>query len=125
MMHYIESVLITMDSFDAMMVALKFNEKINQRDLTGLVKLMSDDHIFIDNFGDVDSNMEEGWKQFFANYPDYRNIFTSVTVTENVVVMIGHSICSNKPRLNGPSMWTAKIRENCVSEWRVYWLDQR
>ncbi|MFX1506067.1 MAG: nuclear transport factor 2 family protein [Promethearchaeota archaeon] len=113
-----------MDSFDVMMIALKFNERINQRDLSGLVKLMTDDHIFIDNSGDVD-NMEEGWRQFFASYPDYRNIFTSVTVTDNVTVMIGYSTCSNEPRLNGPSMWTAKIRDRRVSEWRVYWMDQR
>ncbi|UCG00434.1 MAG: hypothetical protein JSW11_12390 [Candidatus Heimdallarchaeota archaeon] len=86
---------------------------------------MTEDHMFIDNSGDVDNNMKEGWRQFFANYPDYRNIFTSVTVADNVVVMIGYSICSNERRLNGPSMWTAKIRDRRVSEWRVYWLDQR
>ncbi len=114
-----------MDSFDVMMVALRFNEKINQRDLDGLVKLMTDDHMFIDNSGDVDKNMKEGWREFFENYPDYRNIFTSVTVKDNVVVMIGYSTCSNEQRLNGPSMWTAKVRGGCVSEWRVYWLDQR
>jgi len=114
-----------MDSFDAMMVALRFNEKINQRDLEGLSALMTDDHTFIDNSGDVDSNMKEGWRQFFEHYPDYRNIFTSVTVRNNVVVMVGYSTCSNEPRLNGPSMWTARIRDGNVSEWRVYWLDQR
>ena len=93
-----------MDSFDVMIGALKFNERINQRDLPGLVKLMTDDHIFIDNSGSVDNDMEEGWRQFFAHYPDYRNIFTSVTVTDNVAVMIGYSTCSNEPRLNGPSI---------------------
>ena len=36
-----------------MMVALKFNEKINQRNLDGLVDLMTDDHTFIDNSGDA------------------------------------------------------------------------
>lgn len=114
-----------MDAFDVMMVALQFNEKINQRDLDGLVELMTDDHTFIDNSGGVDKNMKEGWRQFFMNYPNYRNIFTSVTVTDNVVVMAGYSTCSKEPRLNGPSMWTAKVRGRRVSEWRVYWLDQR
>jgi hypothetical protein len=114
-----------MDAFDVMMVALRFNEKINQRDLDGLVKLMTDDHIFIDNSGDVDGNMKEGWEGFFKNFPDYRNIFTSVTVTDNVAVMIGYSTCSNERRLNGPSLWTAKIRGGRVSEWRVTWLDKR
>ena len=114
-----------MDAFDAIMVALRFNEKINQRDLGGLVELMTDDHTFIDNSGDIYNNMKEGWNQFFENHPDYRNIFTSVIVKNNVVVMVGYSTCSNEPRLNGPSMWTAKVRDGCVSEWRVYWLDQR
>ena len=114
-----------MDSFDAMMTALRFNEKINQRDLDGLVKLMTEDHVFIDNSGDSDKNMKEGWRQFFESYPDYRNIFTSVEVSNNVAIMVGYSTCSKEPRLNGPSMWTAKIRDDSVSEWRVYWLDQR
>ena len=114
-----------MDSFDVMMLALRFNEKINKRDLHGLVRLMSVDHIFIDNSGNIDNNMKEGWKQFFENYPDYRNIFTNVSVTDNIVIMIGYSTCSKEPKLNGPSMWTAKIQDEAVSEWRVYWLDQR
>ena len=114
-----------LDSFDFMMVALRFNEKINQRDLKGLVELMTDDHTFIDNSGDVHRNMKEGWDEFFENNPDYRNIFTSVTVRNNIDVMIGYSICSNELRLNGPSMWTARVDDGRISEWRVYWLDQR
>jgi ketosteroid isomerase-like protein len=108
-----------------MMVALRFNEKINERDLDGLVKLMTDDHIFIDNSGEVGRNMKEGWRRFFRDYPDYRNIFTSVAVKDNVVIMIGYSTCSNEPRLNGPNMWTAKARDGLVFEWRVYWLNER
>jgi ketosteroid isomerase-like protein len=114
-----------MDSFDIMMATLRFNEKINERDLEGLVALMTDDHTFIDNSGDVYKNMKEGWREFFENYPDYRNVFTSVTVEDNVVVMLGYSTCSNEPCLNGPSMWTAKVHDGRVSEWRVYWLNQR
>jgi ketosteroid isomerase-like protein len=114
-----------MDAFDVMMTALRFNEKINQRDLDGLVELMADDHVFIDNAGDRDTNMQEGWRQFFAQYPDYRNVFTTVTVENDVVVMIGYSICSSEPKLDGPSMWTAKVRKGHVSEWRVYWLEEK
>jgi ketosteroid isomerase-like protein len=114
-----------MDSFDAMMTALRFNEKINQRDFAGLVALMTDDHVFIDNAGDVDGNMKKGWREFFSNYPDYRNTFTTVTVKDNTVIMVGYSTCTKEPRLNGPSMWTAKVRDGQVLEWRIYWLDHR
>ena len=114
-----------MDSFDIMMVALRFNEMINRQDLDGLVELMTEDHTFMDNFGTIDTNMKKGWSQFFTNHPDYRNIFTSVTVKNDVVIMVGYSTCSTEPRLNGPRMWTAKVRDGRVSEWRAYWLDQR
>ncbi|MFX0069223.1 MAG: nuclear transport factor 2 family protein [Promethearchaeota archaeon] len=110
-----------------MLIALKFNEKINQQDLEGLAELMTDDHTFTNNFGEITKGkevMKEGWKEFFEKYPDYRNIFTSITVRDNVVVMTGYSTCSHKP-LDGPSIWTAKVHGDRVSEWRVYWLDQR
>ena len=116
-----------MDSSNLILTALRFNERINQRDAEGLAELMTDDHTFIDNSGEVTKGkdvMKEGWRGFFEKYPDYRNIFTCVTTQDNVVLMIGHSTCSYKP-LEGPNIWTAKMRGGLVSEWRVYWLDQR
>jgi ketosteroid isomerase-like protein len=52
-----------MDSSKLILTAVKFNEKINQRDLKGLTELMTDDHTFIDNFGEVTKGkdaMKEG-----------------------------------------------------------------
>ncbi len=115
-----------LNSSHLMYIALAFNEKINERDLEGLSILMTDDHTFIDNSGDITkgkAEMTKGWRNFFDSYPDYQNIFTSIFVNENVVIINGYSTCSNEPKLNGPSIWTAKIRENKVSEWRVYWID--
>jgi hypothetical protein len=43
-----------MDAFDVMMVALRFNERINALDLEGLSSLMTSDHTFIDRDGDVE-----------------------------------------------------------------------
>jgi len=117
-----------MDSFDIMMVALKFNEKINQRDLEGLAELMTDDHTFVDSDGAITKGkdvMKEGWREFFKKYPDYQHTFTCVTIQNNVVVMVGYSTCSAERALNGPNIWTAKIRGGRISEWRVIWLDQR
>jgi ketosteroid isomerase-like protein len=116
-----------MDSSKLILTALRFNERINQRDVEGLADLMTDDHTFIDNSGGVTKGklaMKEGWRDFFEKYPDYQNIFTCVTTQDNVVVMVGHSTCSYKP-LEGLNIWTAKVKSGLVSEWRVYWLDQR
>ena len=117
-----------MSSSDLLSIALRFNEKINEQDSDGLANLMTDDHKFIDNEGNVTKGkeaMKEGWSNFFKQYPDYRNEFTCVTtINGNVVVMVGYSKCSYK-RLHGPNIWTAKIRRAKVAEWRVYWLNER
>ena len=116
-----------MDSSKLMLIALKFNEKINLQDLEGLAELMTEDHTFIDNSGGITKGkevMKEAWRQFFKKYPDYRNIFSNVVVQDNVVVMVGYSKCSYKP-LDEPSIWTAKVHQGLVLEWRVHWLNER
>jgi ketosteroid isomerase-like protein len=116
-----------MDSSKLMLTALRFNEKINLQDPEGLAELMTHDHMFIDAEGNVTKGknvMKEGWRQFFKQYPDYRNKFTSITVQDNIVVMVGYSTCSFK-QLEGPNIWTARIRGNRVSEWKVSWLNKR
>jgi ketosteroid isomerase-like protein len=48
-----------------MLIALKFNEKINLQDLEGLAELMTEDHTFIDNSGEITKGkdvMKEGWR---------------------------------------------------------------
>jgi len=60
-----------MDAFDVMMVVLRFNERINARDLERLVRMMAPDHFFIDSEGERDDDMEKGWRGFFASFPDY------------------------------------------------------
>jgi ketosteroid isomerase-like protein len=121
-----EHILVSDEGLDSLTnpsaVALRFNSRINARDLEGLASLMTDDHTFIDSSNDVHSGkpaMVEGWKEFFEAYPDYRNVFTRVEVKYDTVVLIGYSTCSHDP-LDGPALWTAIVRDGKVSEWRVY-----
>jgi len=107
---------------DLISIALRFNERINSRDLTGLGEMMTEDYVFIDIPGEVHRGrdmMVPGWFSFFKNYPDYRNNFTHVEVKGDLVIMIGFSECSYDP-LDGPAIWTVKIREGFIAEWRVY-----
>jgi ketosteroid isomerase-like protein len=116
-----------MGPFDLIHTAMKFNEKINRRDAEGLAALMTDDHAFIDSEGKTTIGkvvMEKGWREFFKQFPDYRNEFQSVTVQDGMVVMVGRSVCSFKA-LHGPNVWTAKVQDGKIAEWRVIWLDKR
>ncbi|MHA2360184.1 MAG: nuclear transport factor 2 family protein [Candidatus Thorarchaeota archaeon] len=111
-----------MDNSNLISTALRFNEKINTRDLTGLGELMTEDHVFIDIPGEVHKGrdmMVPGWFSFFKNYPDYRNNFTHIEVKGKLVIMVGFSECSHDP-LDGSAIWTAKIRDGLIAEWRVY-----
>ena len=111
-----------MDDIDPKLVVRKFNQSINNRDIEGLANLISDDHIFIDSSGEVHRGKERmtaGWSDFFSQYPDYRNHFSVVESRKNLVLVIGHSTCSHKP-LDGPALWTARVENGLVAEWRVY-----
>lgn len=103
-------------------IVLRFNEYINKQNIDGLAALMTDDHTFIDSVNNVIHGKEktlEAWRGFFELFPDYRNVFANLESQNGLVVITGHSICSDK-RLDGPALWTAKVKDNKVAEWRVY-----
>jgi len=111
-----------MNTKDPKLIVLQFNECINNHDIDGLSSLMTDDHTFIDS-SDVVHNGKEGmvtgWRDFFNQYPDYRNHFSMLESRGSLVLVIGYSTCSYD-LLDGPALWTAKVKKGLVAEWRVY-----
>ncbi|MBN6037786.1 nuclear transport factor 2 family protein [Amycolatopsis sp. 195334CR] len=105
-------------------VAEQFNARINAHDLTGLGRLMSDDHRFVDTDGNVVAGKRaclEAWSGFFVAFPEYRNVFESVTTDGARISITGHSICPGHPDLQGPARWTAVLTaDNLVAEWHVH-----
>lgn len=111
-----------MVEIDPKLVVLQFNACINNRDIDGLAAMMTEDHTFIDSSDAVHAGKEKmvaGWIDFFSSYPDYRNHFQIVESRRDLVLVIGHSTCSHDP-LDGPAIWTAKVADEQVQEWRVY-----
>jgi ketosteroid isomerase-like protein len=111
------------ESFDEAALVTRFNDCINSRDLDGLGRLMSDDHIFIDTAGDAVTGKPaclEAWSGFFEAYPSYRNIFDSVREKDGLVTVTGRSECPGHPVLEGPALWTAVVEGGQVAQWRVY-----
>ncbi|MCC8188696.1 MAG: nuclear transport factor 2 family protein [Bacteroides sp.] len=102
-------------------VALRFNDCINRRDLDGLTDLMTDDHVFVDSIGQRVEGKRANrkmWNDFFTLFPDYQNIFETVTRQGNTVIMRGRSTCTDE-RLNTHSIWIAQVRGNQLEEWCV------
>lgn len=111
-----------MGNKDSKLVVLQFNACINEGDLQGLSDLMTEDHVFIDSSNDVHRGkdlMVKGWENFFSQYPDYLNHFSILESRGNLVLVIGLSTCSYEP-LDGPALWSAKVEDDHIAEWRVY-----
>ncbi len=111
-----------MGNVDPRVVVEQFNACINDRDLERLSSLITEDHVFIDASDEVHRGkrtMIRGWKDFFDQFPDYRNHFQVIESSGTDVLVIGRSSCSFKP-LDGPALWTAKVVDGLVAEWRVY-----
>ncbi len=111
-----------MNSKDPKLVALLFNECINNQDLDGLGLLMTDDHTFIDREGKVGrpkQTMIEGWNRFFEMFPTYRNTFIRIQSKDNLVVILGFAYWSEGEPYD-PVIWTGTIVNDLIKEWRVY-----
>ena len=118
-----------MNNKDPKLTALLFNECINTQNLEGVIKLMADNHKFINTKNRVEDKEQRktSWKEFFRDYPDYVNIFHTVISKEaNYVILLGRSECSHK-KIHGPAIWTAKIENDLIVEWRIFYdtLDNR
>jgi hypothetical protein len=111
-----------MHTKDPKLIALQFNECINNQDLDGLERLMTEDHVFVDREGIVQQSkqvMIRNWKKFFEMLPDYRNTFTRVESEDNLVVILGYAYWSEKQPYD-PAIWNATIVNDRVREWHIY-----
>ena len=102
-------------------IVSRFNECINNRDITGLGELMAPDHTFIDRAGTIvrgKKTMVANWTEFFVRFPEYRNTFLKVVSQGDLVVAVGFARWS---RHGEPDrvIWTARICHGLVAEWRI------
>jgi hypothetical protein len=103
-------------------IVLSFNGYITDQDITGLSGLMTEDHTFIDRSGESfgpKSRMLKGWKDFFKAFPEYSNTFERIEVIDDLVAVLGFAHWSKEVQ-HDPVIWTALIKDNLISEWRVY-----
>lgn len=110
------------NSRDPKLTALLFNECINNQDVKGLSRLMSEDHTLIVREGNIVRGKEankEAWTSFFEMVPAYRNTFDRVESKGNLVIIVGHAFWSDEQPYD-PGIWTAKVENDRVAEWRIY-----
>jgi ketosteroid isomerase-like protein len=115
-----------MAKMNSEMITLSFVERINAQDADGLAKLMTDNFRFIDYEGNIYEGWEKMHKEFasyFSSYPKYKIIVEKICQSGNDVAIIGTTTGSHAPHeieAKWTLIWTAKIENNLVAEWRIY-----
>jgi mannan endo-1,4-beta-mannosidase len=107
---------------DPQIIVEEFNHSINSRDIEGLSGLMSEDHTYIDRDGSTHgpkSSMVEGWTQFFAAFPDYRNTLESMVTEGSRVFVRGFAYWSEEEPFD-PVIWSALVKGDQVAEWAIF-----
>lgn len=109
---------------DPKLIALNFNDCISKADITGLLDLMTEDHVFIDTANNriegKSNNKAMAWEPFFNLFPGYYNVFENVISKGSMVIMQGYSVCSNEILNNVRAIWVAEIIKDKVALWHIY-----
>lgn len=110
----------------------KFIEMINLHDVGGIIEMLTDDHLFIDAWGnrfEGKKTMTEGWRAYFEWFPDYKiDIEEIIGSCENVFIFGGASATyPGSPGINAPdrrwslpAAWRAIVLEDKIRKWQVY-----
>lgn len=112
-------------------VVRTFIDTINRGDADGLARLMTEDHIFVDAVGKIDSgreNMRKGWQWYFDTFPDYRITVEDIAADGNFVAVFGSTFGTYngkrglvpENRIEMPTAWRAVVEGDRVKRWQVY-----
>jgi hypothetical protein len=108
-----------------------FVKAINDHDVNEIVKLMSEDHIFIDAMDNKSvgkKGMKEAWEGYYELFPDYQIEISDITGNESVIGLFGYVNATYKNLTNDlnsnfwriPASWKAIVENNKIKHWQVY-----
>jgi ketosteroid isomerase-like protein len=106
-----------MNHRDPKLVALLFNECINNRNIQRLTELMTEDYTLILRDGQVIAGKVaniKSWTEFFEMCPLYKNTFTRIESRDNLAIIIGYAFW-NAEQPYDPVIWTARIEDDAES----------
>jgi len=103
-----------------------FIARINAHDVGGIIASCAADHVFVDSLGARLSGrdrLEQGWRGYFALFPDYR-IEVHRMASDGEVVLACGTAAGTHARSRGawciPAAWRAIVIDGRLTEWQVY-----
>ena len=112
-------------------LVLRFVNEINRHDVSAILALISDDHLFVDGLGQEvrgKEHLREAWTWYFEWFPDYRILIENHIEMGILVGLFGSASgtyavkgeLSPSRRWKIPAAWKAIVREGRVEHWQVY-----
>jgi ketosteroid isomerase-like protein len=112
-------------------IVLTFVKAINEHDADKIFDLMSDDHVFIDGYGnrqDGRNGMKESWQNYYQLFPDYGVEITESIENDSVVGLFGYAsgtynINNEMTNINfwkTTAAWKAIVENQKIKLWQVY-----
>jgi limonene-1,2-epoxide hydrolase len=108
-----------------------FIAAINRRAPSEISGLMTEDHIFVDSGGRIQSgreNMTAGWEEYFRMFPNYKIRLESILGDKTLVAVFGSASGTYngkrglipENRIEMPAAWKAVVENGKVKLWQVY-----
>jgi ketosteroid isomerase-like protein len=111
-------------------IVIGFVEAINGHNVDKICSFMTDDHKFIDSYGNEvagKEKMKAGWIGYFQLFPDYKIELTELFVEKDTVAAFGFASGTyqglNSAKENYwhlPASWKAVIKDGKIYLWQVY-----
>jgi ketosteroid isomerase-like protein len=110
---------------------LEFVKQINNHNSKEIAKLLSDDHCFVDAYGQGmtgKAEMEKAWDLYFAWFPDYVISISEIIIGKHCVAMFGFASGTYKGSKNEtnssywrlPAAWKVIVEDDKIKHWQVY-----
>ena len=105
---------------------MKFVEAINNKNLTYINDMMSENFYFIDTYGDKTNKeqMKTGWQEYFDWFPDYLIEVFNYIEGDDFSMIIGKASASyrgNKEKYwEFPACWKVIVTGNKIQSWQVF-----
>ncbi|HKI78337.1 MAG TPA: nuclear transport factor 2 family protein [Ignavibacteriaceae bacterium] len=108
-----------------------FISAINNHSADNIIKLVSDDHKFIDSSGIELSGKEKlrkAWTEYFKMFPDYKIEIEEIFFGNNTAAIIGkasgtftkNGILKPKNKWQIPAAWYTVIHNDSIKIWQIF-----
>jgi len=120
-----------METGSSKSIAIEFVKAINGHNVEDIVNLMTEDHVFIDGYGNTSYGknvIKEGWKGYFELFPDYNIEITDIVENDAMIGLFGFVNAtyknikdeSNSNFWRIPASWKALVENKKIKHWQVY-----